>query len=93
MSRSDKIDVRYVANLARLKLSDEEVSLFEGQLTDVLRYMSNLRETETESGTEAVPVSNELRDDVAKDWFTAEEALSNAPRQRDHLFIVPKVME
>jgi aspartyl-tRNA(Asn)/glutamyl-tRNA(Gln) amidotransferase subunit C len=93
MSAADKIDVRYVANLARLKLTNEEVSLFQGQLAGILDYMSNLSETKIETNVDAAPASNELREDVAKDWFTAEEALSNAPRQRDHLFIVPKVVE
>ena len=89
----DKIDVRYVANLARLNLSAEEVSLFQGQLAEILRYMSNLPEIEMESASAPGPSPNDLRPDVAKDWFSAEQALSNAPRQRDHLFIVPKVVE
>ena len=93
MSRADKIDVRYVANLARLKLTDDEVSLFEGQLAGILRYMASLRETKTEDTGDSAPTSNEFRDDIAKDCFSAEEALRNAPRQRDHLFIVPKVVE
>jgi aspartyl-tRNA(Asn)/glutamyl-tRNA(Gln) amidotransferase subunit C len=38
-------------------------------------------------------ITGELRADEPRDWFTAEEALRNAPRQRDHLFIVPKVVE
>jgi aspartyl-tRNA(Asn)/glutamyl-tRNA(Gln) amidotransferase subunit C len=34
-----------------------------------------------------------FREDAARDWFTAEQALSNAPKQTDGLFIVPKVVE
>ena len=93
MSRPEKIDVRYVANLARLKLSDDEVSLFEGQLAEILRYMNNLREAKIETASQTAPASNDLRDDAPRDWFSAEEALKNAPRQRDNLFIVPKVVE
>ena len=93
MGDTDKIDVRYVANLARLNLSDEEVSLFEGQLEEVLHYMTNIRGAQTDVTGGVAPASNQLRDDVPDRWFTAEEALQNAPRQRDQLFIVPKVVE
>lgn len=93
MSGPGEIDVRYVANLARLKLSEEEVALFQGQLANILHYMATLREDTTGDSADAAPTSNDLREDVARDWLTAEEALSNAPRQRDHLFIVPKVVE
>ncbi len=93
MSAPEKIDVRYVANLARLKLTEEEASLFQEQLREILRYMENLGETKINSATETAPASNEFRDDAAKAWFSAEEALQNAPRQRDDLFIVPKVVE
>jgi aspartyl-tRNA(Asn)/glutamyl-tRNA(Gln) amidotransferase subunit C len=46
-----------------------------------------------DAATHAVPIFNVFREDEPRDWFTAEEALRNAPRQRDHLFIVPKVVE
>ncbi len=41
----------------------------------------------------ALPVFNVFRDDSPRDWFTAEQALSNAPRQANGLFVVPKVVE
>ncbi len=93
MSAPGEIDVRYVANLARLKLSEEEVALFQGQLANILHYVDRLREDTAGESANPAPTSNDLREDIARDWLTAEEALSNAPRQRDHLFIVPKVVE
>lgn len=96
MSDSADLDVGYVAKLARLQLSDEEVALFRRQLGEVLAYVDKLRQadvSEVDVATHAVPMFNVFREDEARDWFTAKEALSNAPLERDHLFIVPKVME
>ncbi len=94
MKPSHDIDVAYVANLARLELSEEETALFRTQLGDVLKYVAKLNEvTLVESLESSAATTDELRADEPRDWFTADEALANAPRQRDHLFIVPKVVE
>jgi aspartyl-tRNA(Asn)/glutamyl-tRNA(Gln) amidotransferase subunit C len=96
MSDSADLDVGYVAKLARLQLSDEETALFQKQLGQVLKYVDKLREadvSQVDAATHAVPMFNVFREDEPRDCFTAEEALHNAPRQRDHLFIVPKVVE
>lgn len=96
MSASESIDVAYVAQLARMQLSPEEKELFQRQLSDVLRYIEKLREvdvTGVEAATHAIPVFNIFREDTPRDWFTADQALSNAPRKANGLFIVPKVVE
>ena len=90
------IDVAYVAKLARLNLTEEETQLFQSQLEQLLEHAEKLREVNV-SGVEvaahAVPMFNVFRDDQPRDWFTADEALSNAPRKANGLFIVPKVVE
>ena len=90
------LDVAYVAKLARLALSDEESRLYQAQLQQVLAYADKLREVDV-SGVDvaahAVPMFNVFREDAARDWFTADQALSNAPRQANGLFVVPKVVE
>jgi aspartyl-tRNA(Asn)/glutamyl-tRNA(Gln) amidotransferase subunit C len=96
MSKAADLDVGYVAQLARVNLTEEETRLFQRQLGEILKYADKLREidvSQVEPATHAIPVFNVFREDEVRDWFTAEEALSNAPRQRDHLFIVPKVVE
>ena len=96
MSASESIDVAYVAQLARVHLSPQEKELFQKQLSDVLHYIEKLREVDVsgvEAATHAVPVFNIFREDAPRDWFTAEQALSNAPRKANGLFIVPKVVE
>jgi aspartyl-tRNA(Asn)/glutamyl-tRNA(Gln) amidotransferase subunit C len=96
VNASQEIDVGYVAQLARMNLSPAEKELFQRQLSDVLHYIEKLREvdiTQVEAATHAVPVFNVFRDDKPHDCFTAEEALANAPRKSNNLFIVPKVVE
>jgi aspartyl-tRNA(Asn)/glutamyl-tRNA(Gln) amidotransferase subunit C len=96
MADSAKIDVGYVAKLARLNLNDEETQLFQKQLGDVLHYaqkLSSVDVSHVEAATHAIPVFDVFRKDEPRDWFTAEQALSNAPRQANQLFIVTKVVE
>ncbi|MBA2622854.1 MAG: Asp-tRNA(Asn)/Glu-tRNA(Gln) amidotransferase subunit GatC [Chthoniobacterales bacterium] len=91
-----KLDVTYVAKLARLKLTEEEAQLFQEQLGHILQYADKLREvdvSEVETAAHAVPMFDVFREDEARAWFTPEEALSNAPRQANGLFIVTKVVE
>ena len=96
MVKTSDLDVAYVAKLARLNLSDAETQLFQKQLGDVLKYADKLREVDVshvEAAAHAVPIFNVFREDQPRDWLTAEQALSNAPRQANSLFIVTKVVE
>lgn len=96
MAKTTDLDVAYVAKLARVNLTDEETQLFQKQLGDVLKYADALREVDVshvEASAHAIPVFNVFREDEPRDWFTAEEALSNAPRKANNLFIVTKVVE
>ncbi|MEY2547143.1 MAG: aspartyl-tRNA(Asn)/glutamyl-tRNA(Gln) amidotransferase subunit [Verrucomicrobiota bacterium] len=90
------MDVEHVAQLARLGLTSDEKVLFQKQLGDVLRYIDKLKEadvSEVEASAHAVPMFNVFREDEPRPGLTVEEALSNAPRKANNLFIVPKVME
>jgi aspartyl-tRNA(Asn)/glutamyl-tRNA(Gln) amidotransferase subunit C len=96
MSKATDLDVAYVARLARLKLSEDETQLFQKQLGDVLKYVEKLKAVDVshvEPAAHSLPVVNVFREDEPRDWFTADEALSNAPRKLNNLFIVPKVVE
>ena len=96
MSKTGDLDVAYVAQLARLKLTPEEIELFQKQLGDILKYADKLKEvdvSQVEAAAHAIPIFNVFREDAPRDWFTSEEALSNAPRKANDLFIVPKVVE
>jgi aspartyl-tRNA(Asn)/glutamyl-tRNA(Gln) amidotransferase subunit C len=96
MAGTSDLDVAYVARLARINLTEEEASAFQKQLDDVLKYVEKLRQADVshvEAAAHALPIFNVFREDVSRDWFTAEQALSNAPRKANGLFIVPKVVE
>jgi aspartyl-tRNA(Asn)/glutamyl-tRNA(Gln) amidotransferase subunit C len=93
---ASELDVAYVAQLARLQLTAQETELFQKQLGDVLKYAEKLKEVNVEgveAAAHAVPIFNVFRADDPCDWLTATEALSNAPRQANKLFIVTKVVE
>ena len=93
---SAKFDVRYTAQLARLHLSEEEIAKFQTQISQILAYVEKLEQVDV-SGVEptahANAIFNVFREDTPRDWFTAEDALANAPRSANQLFIVPKVIE
>jgi aspartyl-tRNA(Asn)/glutamyl-tRNA(Gln) amidotransferase subunit C len=96
MAGTSDLDVAYVARLARINLTEAEAKIFQRQLDDVLNYVEKLRQldvTGIDAATHALPVFNLFREDAPRDWFTAGQALSNAPRQANGLFIVPKVVE
>jgi aspartyl-tRNA(Asn)/glutamyl-tRNA(Gln) amidotransferase subunit C len=93
---SAEIDVRYAAQLARLHLTEEEITKFQAQLTQVLEYVERLKSVDVskvEATAHTNPVFNVFREDEARSWFEPEEALANAPRQANQLFIVTKVIE
>jgi len=91
-----EIDIKYVAHLARLSLSPEEEKTFGAQLGNVLGYIEKLREVDV-SGVEPTahpfPLVNVTRADEVQPSMSNEEALRNAPRQANGLFIVPKIVE
>ena len=96
MAKTTDLDVGYVSKLARLNLSEEETQLFQKQLADVLKYaekLSTVDVSQVEAAAHAVPMFNVFREDEPCDWFTAEEALSNAPHKANQLFVVTKVIE
>ncbi len=96
MAGTPELDVAYIARLARINLSDAEANAFQKQLGDVLKYVEKLRQADVshvQAAAHALPIFNVFREDAPRDWFTAGQALSNAPRKANDLFIVPKVVE
>jgi aspartyl-tRNA(Asn)/glutamyl-tRNA(Gln) amidotransferase subunit C len=93
---SAEIDVKYVAHLARIALTPDEEKKIGSQLSNILGYIEKLRELDV-SGVEptahAVPMVNLTRADEIRPSLAHEDALRNAPRQANGLFIVPKIVE
>ncbi len=92
----DAFDINYVADLARLELSADEKARLGAQLGDILKYVDQLKEVDV-SGVEptahSVPLVNVMRPDVVSEPLAHEDAMRNAPRQANGLFIVPKIVE
>lgn len=93
---STEIDVKYVAQLARISLSPEEEKKLGAQLGNILGYIEKLRELDVsniEPTAHAVPLVNVARADKPEASLSQIETLRNAPRQANGLFIVPKIVE
>jgi aspartyl-tRNA(Asn)/glutamyl-tRNA(Gln) amidotransferase subunit C len=92
-------EVRYVAELAHLKLSDDEVQRFLPQLDSILDYIAKLNELDLQDVEPLAQVLAEgppgfaLRPDLVRPMFTPEVALANAPDPGPGLFKVPRVIE
>lgn len=94
--RIDEQQVRHVAVLSRLKLSEGEVATFSRQLSAMLEYVEKLNELDTsdvEPTVHAVPISNVLRDDEPEEPMAVDEALANAPQREGSFYRVPKVLD
>ncbi len=87
-------EVRHVAKLARLELTDKEVEKYSAQLGDILKYVELMNEVDTtgiEPMPHAIPIYNVMRDDIVKYEETKEELMKNAPYEEDGFFRVPKI--
>ena len=93
---SEEFEIDYVAELARIKLTPEEVATFRSQLGHILEHVAKLNELNVvgvEPTAHSFPLYNVFRDDEVKPSLPREEALANAPRQAQGLFLVPKVLD
>ena len=91
-----EIDVKYVAHLARIALTPDEEKKLATQLGGILGYIEKLNEldvTGIEPTAHAVPLVNVTRTDEVRPSLPHEEAMRNAPRQANGLFMVPKIVE
>ena len=89
-----KDDVRHVAKLARLELTEEETEKYSKQLGDILKYVEQMNEVDTtnvEPMSHAIPVVNVMREDKVVSEQTKEELMANAPAKEDGFFRVPKI--
>ena len=87
--------VAYVAKLARLELSPEEVEKTTAQLDSILSYVEKLEELDTAGvapTSHALAVHNAFREDQVKPSLPQAEALANGPQQNGEAFVVPRVI-
>lgn len=92
----EKIDVSYVAHLARISLSPEDQGLFQQQLEHILDHVKKLGELDVSSVepmAHATPVANQFREDVPTPCLDHDAVIGNAPEARHEQFFVPKIIE
>ena len=92
----DQVQVRKVAKLSRLELSEAEVEEFTGQLSAILEYVGKMNELDTdkvEPLAHCLPVSNVFREDRVKESLGTEKTLANAPQRDGEFFKVPKILD
>ncbi|NRA87005.1 MAG: Asp-tRNA(Asn)/Glu-tRNA(Gln) amidotransferase subunit GatC [Rhizobiales bacterium] len=92
----DQATVRKVANLARIKVTDEQVANLEGELNQIIQFVEQLSEINTDGVkplTSAVAMTQPLRADIVNDGGYPDQILKNAPNSEDGFFLVPKVIE
>ncbi len=89
-------EVRHVARLARLKLTDEELMEFQSELNALLGHFEDIQHVDVANlppKPHAVSLTNVWAEDDAVNGLSREEALANSAKTRAGLFIVPTIIE
>ena len=93
---SSRIDVKYVAELARLELTEEEQATFQPQLENIVKYVEKISSVDV-IGVEPMmhgrALVNAFREDVVRPSLETEAALANAPKRVGDEFLLPKIVE
>jgi aspartyl-tRNA(Asn)/glutamyl-tRNA(Gln) amidotransferase subunit C len=95
MPEISRDQVRHLADLARIDLSDAELDHIAPQLSVILDGIASISEVAAEDvppTSHALPLTNVFRDDVVTPGLTVEEALSGAPEVVDQRFSVPRIL-
>ncbi len=96
MPEAHKIDIKHVAKLARLSLTDEEAKHYANQLDGILTYIDTLTRYDLDGvapTAHAMPVYDVLRADEPRPGLTQDQALSNAPKRIADQIQIPQVIE
>ena len=96
MASHSTIDIDHLATLSRLALTPEEKEKFAAQIGDIVGYIEKLKEANVdgvEPTAHATPIFNVLQADEPRAGLAVEDALRNAPQQRDNMVVVPRVVE
>ena len=95
MSGLSRSDVEHVAHLARLGLTDDELTLLQGQLNHILEQYAKLAELDTEAippTAQTIELENILREDVVTPSLPVDEVLQNAPHAAGGYIVVPAIL-
>ena len=88
--------VQYVAELSRIKLSEQDAENMQKDLGAIVNYMEVLNQLDTESVepiSHIFNITNVMREDEVKESYDRNEILKNAPERTDETVVVPKTVE
>ena len=94
--RFSREEIAHLARLARLAVTDEELDLYAGQLSDVLDAVAQVQKAPVEDvppTTHAVPMTNVMRPDAVQPSLPREVVLAGAPAAEDGRFRVPRILQ
>ena len=92
----DADTVRRIGRLARIRVTEDEVAAYEGELNAILGFVEQLGEVDVdgvEPMTSVAPMQLRRREDAVTDGGYADRIVANAPISEDNFFMVPKVVE
>jgi aspartyl-tRNA(Asn)/glutamyl-tRNA(Gln) amidotransferase subunit C len=92
----DAATVKRIGRLARIRVEENEVEKYQGEINAILGFVEQLDEVNVEGVepmTSVTPMQLRRRDDVVTDGGYPEKVVANAPLTEDHFFMVPKVIE
>ncbi|BCE05495.1 MAG: Asp-tRNA(Asn)/Glu-tRNA(Gln) amidotransferase subunit GatC [Bacillus sp. (in: Bacteria)] len=96
MSRISIEEVKHVAHLARLAITDEEAAMFTEQLDSIISFAEELNEVDTENvkpTTHVLQMKNIMREDVPGKGLPVEDVVKNAPDHKDGYIRVPSILD
>ncbi|WP_332691817.1 Asp-tRNA(Asn)/Glu-tRNA(Gln) amidotransferase subunit GatC [Halalkalibacter lacteus] len=96
MSRIQEEQVKHVAHLARLAITEEEAKMFTEQLDAIITFAEQLNELDTtgvKPTTHVLDMKNVLREDKSTEGLPIEDVLKNAPDHEDGQIRVPSIIE
>ncbi len=91
-----EIDLQHVVKLARIDLTPDEEARIRPQVEEILKYVEKLGEldvSDVEPTAHAVPLTNVMRVDETQPSLSHDDAMHNAPKKSNGLFVVPKIVE
>jgi aspartyl-tRNA(Asn)/glutamyl-tRNA(Gln) amidotransferase subunit C len=90
------IDLKHIAKLSKLRFTDEELKIFEGQVKNILGFIEELKSVNVdgvEPTSHPLPLKNVFRADEPKPSLDITQFLKTAPRAKGRFFEVPKVID
>ena len=95
MAKISQEEVEHIAKLSKLSLKDDELEKYQGQLSKVLDYVSQVNELDTGAIKEITILdsTNIFKNDIPENIWSQEELLKNTPRKKDDFIMVPAVFK